>query len=223
MGNVAKVYTQLSLAVKFDTVLLPFDAVTLLRILEDSGYIILSDKLEKLVVPLGVRLDLKGVIARRGDAQIRLESDRQILGVHTPDTTMLQEEFELIESLVKKEFDLDIPTLARYYEFIAGYTVRADNNPLTMWRDHFEDTSLVKKFSKIMGTQVSPFGLRIAPSGADPNQNEFFDITIGPQVPSATSHHRVQVIYRSERNKTYEFVRKFEDLAESLLSAIEEG
>lgn len=221
MGTLAPKYRLLSLAVKYSSVLFPFDTVQFLRALSKQGFI-LPESIGP--VPLGTRLEVSGIVGRKGEISIRLDVVRQILGVHAPDVKTTLAEMDSLESLLKNEFDLDSSSLAQYYEFVVGFTMRAKKNPLQSWYTHFAQVPIIRKASEVIGTEASPFGLRLAPKGEVPNQANWFDIRIEPLVQSATDHHDIEVIFRrSRRDEVFAFVRKFDDVLGALLSLVEQG
>jgi hypothetical protein len=129
-----------------------------------------------------------------------------------------------LESLLKKEFDLDSSGLAQYYEFLASLSTRARKNPLTSWYCHFAQLPMIKTTSEVIGTEVAPFGVRLTPKGETPNQPNWLEIRIEPLVQSATDHHNIEVVFRrSRREEVFDFVRRFEDIVRALLSLVEQG
>jgi len=171
-----------------------------------------------------MRLEVSGIVGRKGGVSVRLDAVRQVLGVNAPDVKTALVEMDSLESLVKNEFDLDSSSLAQFYEFLAGLTIRAKKNPLEIWYTHFEQVPIIRKTSEVIGTEVSPFGIRLAPKGEVPNQANWFDIRTEPLVQSAIEHHDIEVIFRrSRRDEVSAFVRKFDDVLDALLSLVEQG
>ena len=168
-------------------------------------------------------MEISGIVGRKGEVSVRIDANRQILGVHAPDINSLTTEMDSIESLLKNEFDLDSSSLSHYYEFLAGLTIRAKGNPLESWPTHFIAVPILKKASAALGMEVSPFGVRLTPTGEVPNQVNWFEIRIEPLVGSAAHHHSIEVIFRhSQRNEVFAFVQKFEDVLGALMSLVEE-
>lgn len=221
MGILAPRYRHLSLVVKYNTVLFPFDTVQFLQALAKQGFI-LPESIGP--VSLGMRLEVSGIVGRKGGVSVRLDAVRQVLGVNAPDVKTALVEMDSLESLVKNEFDLDSSSLVQFYEFLAGLTIRAKKNPLESWYTHFEQVPIIRKTSEVIGTEVSPFGIRLAPKGEVPNQANWFDIRIEPLVQSATDHHDIEVVFRrSRRDEVFAFVRKFDDVLDAFLSLVEQG
>ncbi len=222
MGTLTPTYRQLSLAVKYSSVLFPFETLPFVKAIRQQGSFVTEGVMER-PVPFGARLEVSGTIGRKGEISVRVEADKQILAVQAPDTNSLTTEMDSIESLLKKEFDFDSSALAHYYEFLASLTLKAKGNPLERWPVHFKAVPILKKASKVLGMEVSPFGVRLAPRGELPNQPDWFEIRIEPLVRAPTYHHDVEVIFRhSRRNEVFSFVRKFEDILGSLMSLVEE-
>lgn len=221
MQALAPKYRRLSLAVKYGSVLFPFDHVQFLRALSKQGFT-LPESIGP--VPLGRRLEVSGIVGRKGEVSVRLDAERQVLAVEAPDVETSLVEMDSLESLLESEFDIDSPSLAHYYEFLAGLTVKAKKNPLESWYAHFAQVPMIGEASKVLGTEVSPFGIRLAPKGEVPNQPNWFEIRIEPLVRSATAYHHIEVVYRrSSRDEVFAFVRKFEDTLSAILTIVERG
>lgn len=212
-------YRQVSLAVKYNSVLFPFDPVQFLRALPKQGFV-LSEKIGP--VPLGARFDITGIVGRRGEVAIRLNTHRQILGVNALHPTAVLDEMDSVESLLKTEFDFDSTGLAQYYEFLGGLTVMAKGNPLESWHTHFAQVPIVNTFSEVLGTDVSLYGIRLSPKAEVPNQVNWFDIRIEPQILSATDRHSIEIVFRhAVRDEVFGFVRKLEETLRVFLSLVE--
>lgn len=221
MATLAPTYGQVFLSVKYTSVLFPFDTVQFLRVLSKQGFII-PESLGP--APFGSRIEVSGIVARKGEVSIRIDVDKQVVGVHAPDMTTLLEEMDSVESLLKKELDLDSSSLAYYYEFMVSLTVRAGSNPLESWYAHFAQAPVMKKFSEVLGTEVSPFGIRLAITKEVPNQSSWLDVRIEPLIQSPKNHYYVEAIFRRpRRDDVFAFVRKFEETLRALLLTVEQG
>jgi hypothetical protein len=214
-------YRLLSLAVKYHSVLFPFDVYPFLRELSQQGFI-LPEPLEP--VPLSSRFEVSGIVGRKEDIAVRLDTSRQVLGVYASSVNAALAGMDTLEALLKNELAFDSPGWAQYYEFLADLTIRTKKNPLESWQTHFAHTSIIEKFSEVLGGSVFPFGIRLAIVGETPNQVNWFDMRIEPSIQSATSHHFVEVIFRrSDRDKVIAFVRRFENILSQLFAQIEQS
>jgi hypothetical protein len=222
MGTLKATYRNLSLAVRYNSVLFPFDVTQFLRALSRQGFILPEELMQP--VPLGRRLDVSGFVARKGEIAVRIDTKRHIVAVNTIDVKTVVTEMDVVDSLLSDELDFDGSDLVQFYEFSAGLTTKAKRNPLDSWQTHFSQIPIINEFSKILGAEVSPLGLRLSESGQVPNQPDWFDIRIAPLIQSAENYHFVEVVFRnSQRDKVFDFARGFEDTLIALLSLVEQG
>ena len=222
MATLGVGYRQLSIAVKFSSVLFPFDTIQLLRTLSKQGFV-LPEQISRPVT-IGMRLEISGIVGRKGEVSVRVDEPRQVLGVSGPDTKSVLTEMDSLESTLKAELGFDSSSSAHYYEFLASLIMRANKNPLESWQSHFAQTPILRKISEVVGSEVSVFGLRVGSKGEVPNQANWFDIRIEPLVQSAKEHHSIEVVFRhSRRGEVIAFVRKFDDMLTAILSLVEKG
>jgi hypothetical protein len=222
MGTLKATYRNLSLAVKYSSVLFPFDVTQFLQALSRQNFVLPEELMQP--VPHGGRLKVSGRIARKGEVAIQVDTDRQVVAVNAADVKTVVTEMNAVDSLLSDELNFDSSDLVQYYEFLAGLTTKAKRNPLDSWHTHFSQVPIINEFSKILKTEVSPLGLRLSASGQVPNQPNWFDIRIVPLVQSAKNYHLIEVVFRnSHRDPVFDFARGFEDTLIALLSQVEQG
>jgi hypothetical protein len=221
MVTPAAKYRRLAIAVRYRSVLFPFDVFNFLRAVSKLGFILPPESIEP--APLGTRLEVTGTVARKGEVAVRLNTERQILQVEAQNPNAAVTEMASIESLLRDEFELDSSQLAEYYEFLASLNMRAKKNPLASWSAHFAELAIVQRFSEMVGREVCPFGVRLADKGGIPTQTDWFELRIEPLVQAPTTHHLVEVVFRRARgDEVLAFVRKFEDTLPALLGLVEQ-
>lgn len=214
-----------SLAVKYTSIFFPFDIAHMLKTLSRQGYFI-PEELEEaeLTRPLRARLEASGIVARKADIAIYISVDRRIVGVRSPSEEAAIAEMESLESLLADEFAFDSPAEAQYYEFLANFTIEAKQSPLESWEAHLGKVPLVREVSNLFGTELSPFGLRLAPPGTAPNQPDWFDIRIEPHVQSPDSRHHIEIVFRrTDRQEIVDFVQDLRERLEKVLSLLGGG
>lgn len=213
-------YSSLSLAIKYNCVLFPFDAAQFIRALPSDGYAL--SEAAPGQPPLGTRLEVNGVIGRKGNIALRLDMSRQILAVHAYTPKDVLSEMDRIELLLKREFSIENATLALYYEVLADLVVQARKNPLTQWSQQTEHVSIVQKAGEAFGTPVALWGVRFTPQGESPNQANWLDIRLQPSIHAPTGFHSVEVVFRrARREEVFAFLRKFEETLTSLVGFVE--
>lgn len=223
MSVLERNYGRLSLAVKYETVLFPFDVAQFLRALPRQGFF-LPESLEEatLAIPIRARIEPSGIVAKKGEITVRLDVDRRVLGVLSLDPEATLTEMESLESLLRDELGFDSPTVAQYYEFLGSVSIHAQRSPLESWTAHLAQVPVVEQASKLIGTEVSPFGLRLAPAGGVPNQLDWFDIRIEPRVQAPTEYHYADMVFRHPaRDRVFAFVGNLDHLLEELVSLVE--
>jgi hypothetical protein len=223
MSPITPQYFTVSLAVKYGSVLFPFDIGKFVLALSREGFL-LPESLEDtiLALPLRRRLGLSGIVARKPDLAVRVDQEAQVVAIHAVDARAALREMEAVEVLLKEQFAVVSQSLAQYYEFMASMTVRAGVDPSEAWTALLSQTSVVEEASKVLRKDLSPFGLRLVPKGSVPNQTDWFDIRIEPEMHAPDSYHYIDVIYRnSDRADVFAFVRNLEKAVKALVSIVE--
>ena len=78
------------------------------------------------------------------------------------------------------------------------------------------------RFGAVLGENLSSFSVRLTPKDAIPNNENWFDIAIEPDLLNEKLYH-VGVMFRSpDATKTETFVRDLENILLKLLQIIEE-
>jgi hypothetical protein len=216
-------YSRVALVVRYGSVLFPFDALAFAMSLSKLDFF-LPERLDEAIasLPFGARLEPSGTIARKSDTIVRLNTDRQTLGVYATAPQQCLHQMEAIESLLEEELAVDSSAHAVFYEFLADLTVAADSSPVERWGSLLASMPLIQQVSGLLGVDTCPFGLRLVPKGSVPNQEDWFDIRIEPQVQSPHERYYVNVVYRkASRETVFGFARSFGQTLERLLDLVE--
>lgn len=212
-------YRQLTLIVKYNVVIFPFDIFLFLNALPSLGFVLTDPD-----TPISVKSEISPFPARKGDIAVRIDPNRKLFGIHATNVESVLEEMDKLESWLNEKFQVDGSKLAEYYETIASLTVKATKNPLECWSTHLKQDPILTKFSDILGTEVAPFGLRLSPKGEGPNQTNWFEIRVEPDVEMAANHHHVSVIYRrSNKEEVISFVAKLDEVIGNFIELVEQG
>jgi len=205
-------------SIRFNFLLFPFNIVELVEQLAKAGYTLTIPPPPKITAK-NIRLSAKGNIAQKGDAIIDLDDERGVLGSTSSSPVFTLESFNEVLQLIEDNLDVDLDEVAAFYELIAHVSIETDKNPLEKMEQISEKSKHIKQFDKILHENISDYTLRLVPRGRVPNQTEWFDITIEPDVIKATSNYRVSVIYRSkDKAKVQNFTQ---DLIQNLTSIID--
>jgi hypothetical protein len=206
---------------RYNTAFFPFDVVSLLRALARQGFV-LPDSLSPLPVGLGGRIELNGVIARKAEVGIRMDSDKIYLGVVANEPKTALAELKMLEETLQQESYADTKDQIAFYEALVTATVRTGQNPLVSWERAAHEISLVRELSGIFRSPLVPFGLRLAGQGEVPTSHDWVDIRIEPFVQSATTHHSVEAVFRRrEREPVVSFVQRCDDIITGMIATVE--
>lgn len=209
-----------SYAMTYDTVLFPFDVARLLSLLPKVGYV-LAEQVQTMPPSAGT-LNVEGGIARRLDTVLQINSDRRTVGVTSTSVAQSLEGLTQIETLLRDELGVDSREISAFYEFMADVHVEASKSPLEAWQRHLAGTSIVTELSSVLGAEASAYGLRVVPSGSIPNQRDWFDIRIEPQVLSPHKLHHINVVFRDQQpDKVEAFIREFDEMVGRLVALVE--
>lgn len=193
------------LSVRYRTVLFPFDPTGLFRLLPTLGYV-LTEGIPTSVSPRqGV--DVKGVVARKLDTSLSLNTDKQMLTVSSPELDTCLDEMDRIESAIGEELGIDSDSLSLFYELLAELQVRSPASPVEALSAQLESVPLVQALSCALGEDLQGFGLRLS-SGAEPNAANWVDIQISPEIRAPQDSFTVNVVFRNvDRKEVFEFGR----------------
>lgn len=218
-------YVRAALSVRYASVIFPFDIVAFLKAISRHGYLLPEPLLRAVLsLPAGARLEPSGVVATRGEVAVALNTERQTLVLHGPEPQEALGQMHWTEELLNDQLGFDSPSLAQFYEFTAGVSIKATKNPLDSWKLHMGQLPFVQHASEIVGTNVAPFGLRLFADGHSPTEAQWFDIRIEPQVQNPATHHYVEIVFRHPaRDELFDFVRGLDDTLRKLLSLLEGG
>ncbi len=211
-------YRSLVFSVRFETVIYPFDTYEFLLALESLGYI----PPETPEQPVGGRLEIKGIVGRKGGTSVRINPEKMVLGVGAQAIDDLLIEFEAVEKLLGTEFQFDSDEASLFYELITSASIRSENSPLESWARRGNDIGFLNSLSDALGVKVAPFGMRLSPATESPNQNDWFEFRLEPAVSSPEDTHWLEVVYRSaNRDAAMAFVKNLDALVDSVLKVVE--
>jgi len=91
--------------------------------------------------------------------------------------------------------------------------------------EEFHESKFLYNYSKeieILGEATSGFTLKLVPQLRTPNQSEWFEIMIEPDVVKPTSIYRISVVYRSkDKSKVEKFTQDMMQILMGIIDIIE--
>jgi len=212
--------TNVRVAIRCNYLIFPVEGWDLLATLAKAGYAILGPLPSR--PPRGVRIGYAGGLARKAENIIDGNDERGFLGVSGPSFASAMRGLEELLQLIKTNMGIDLTEKSRFYEIIGHLDIETDKSPLERLGRAMGNEEISKTFNSIFGYSPSYFSLRLVPQGKVPNQEEWFDITIEPDLIKAMSRYNVSVVFRSaDKSKVQAFGQDLEARILSLIDTIE--
>lgn len=215
-------FVQLSLSVRWNTILLPFEQRKFTSILEDEGYIL--D--ERLTEPssFGSYPEFSGTIARKGITSLTMDTRRLILGLHAKTGQSLTEDLGFIEDILKSGVSFDSPQYASFYEVLANALVWTEQDALAVLRKAGASSPFASRFSETTRIGASSnVSLRLVPTDGETHSERWWEFQIELSPRSPHNCYRVQIVYRSpERSKVTDLTKDIERFIQTSIELLEE-
>ena len=186
---------------RLNDVLFPVDASELAEALAHVGY-----SIQPKIPPARARMRISfaGDIARKNGITIDGNSDRGILGVTAKSYDSAIATYDELRAIINNELKINIEERSRFFEIIAEYKFDSIKNPLESIRKAFSKTRTLEDISNAFEHKLSMYSLRLVLEGKIPNQEEWLDITIEPDIIKPDSTYNIQVIFRSSQKRIVE-------------------
>jgi len=203
--------------VRFNYVIFPIDFRELRHALAKNGYELSS--IERIPPP-PARISFGGDIARKQQTMVVVETDSGEIGVVGRSLQEAKDSFKELTDVVKSELGISLHENVRFYWFVVHYKIDTGKTPCNEIAKA-ENKDYISRFKQVLGEDISLFSIRLYPKGAIPNQENWFDIAIEPDIMNERFYH-VGVVFRSsEKGKTETFLKDLEDILLKLIGIIE--
>jgi hypothetical protein len=208
-------WISLQLIERFMNVLFPIEISVLLRLLPTLGYIVPNKRLKGVIEP-GEALAVKGNI------ELLLSPENKTLGVEGRDISETISGFNELRTFWVDKLNPEPPAETHYVEIVANGIVKSSENPSKTINHFWAGFDRLQRLNKIIGFDVSNFGLHLVTNKMEPNNPEWFDISIQPQIVSSANHYYVNVIWRTkDLNQALENFKNLSDILGKLVHEIE--
>jgi len=184
-------WVSLRLVERFMNVLYPIDIPMLLRLLPNIGYVVPKKSL-KGIAELGEALAIKG------NVELIMNQDNKTLGVEGREVSEVVDGFNELRNFWMEQLNPSPSAETHYIELGGEGIIKSHNNPTVVFGEFWARLEMMQKLSRIVGFDVVNFGLRLVPQNIDPNNTEWFDLRIQPQVISSANHYYVNIVWRSK-------------------------
>lgn len=205
--------------VRLEYVIFPLEFRELRDVLARNGYEL--KLLPAPIPPRPSRISYSGEIARKGEYIVNIDSNLGTVAIASKSIGMTIAAFEELTKIMKEGLGIDLNENVSYFEIMVYYNIDTGKKPVQEIDRVIEVNPYFSKFNKIVGEPTSLFSIRLIPKGKIPNQEEWFDISIEPDILKSEVYH-IGVIYRSsKREKTLDFASNLEKTIVNLVKAIE--
>ncbi len=170
----------------------------------------------------GPRTYIDGYIAIKNECLIETNNEMKLLAVEGTDNEKITQIMEDLVAMSQKDFSINLDTDLDYMELTANYIVTTDKNPLDVF--HKFKSGPFDKFSELLGSDSTLFGIRLVPNNLSPSSRYWYDVQVQPRLTKSDKEYYVSIIYRSEdRGKVMDFSQKINDTVSSIITFIEES
>lgn len=213
------VFSRLSLSVRWSTVLLPFEQVRLLPLLETEGYVVGR----QLSTPgLLAEAEASGEIGRKGGSVLRLNLDRLTLSLDSSSPESLVAEFDLVEEMLGRGLGFNSSEHAHFYELLVNAIVSLDRSAIDLMRSTSLSPDLCKPLSVVFGTaSLRNVALKLVSPDGTAHGPDWREFLIEPSF-RGQGGLRVNTVYRSvERGPVVALAASIKDVVLRAVGVLE--
>ncbi len=197
----------------------PVDIRDLRPTLARNGY-----ELTRLPTPLAprqLRIGGGGVIARKGGFSLNFDAENRSLGLSGDSSDNIIKAFDELTAMVRNELKTDLASHVRYYEILGYYRVFTSKIPSEQFSAVSEGVELFETIAEIVGTSVSTFGIRVVPKGGLPNNDDWFDISVEPEIIQPDRYFCGVVCRNKNRNIVEQWASNDKKYLNQIIGALE--
>ncbi len=188
---------RITVGVNLDKVLFPITFIELISTLEKIGYTI--NRGVPFPRPIG-RFIGSGQIARKGHISVSIDGGDKSITVVGNELSDTIEEFDSILKTLLTDYSIDLDEIHNFYQFVAKYEYKTNKDAFSVISGSCDYPKL-KEVAKILETPLRTFAIRLASTDCVPNDKNWFDIQINPDI-NRNDGYAIEIVYRNE-NKEY--------------------
>ena len=189
----------LHLSVRYNTLHFPVDPAELARIIPHAGYVVTEEEI--LSAPFGARVSFSGRLAKKGDVELRMNTERAVLAIRGNHADSVRSEFAWLEGVLQQEFGFDSAAAGWFYELLSDIIVESSSDPMKVMARHSQGIPVLERASKLLDFPVSNYTLRMFRAGQEPGGLNWTEIRIEPYVPDASRRFFINVVFRNEKRE----------------------
>ncbi len=213
-----------SFTARFNYVLFPFTSAELMFSLNQMnlGYQLLPPP-PRGNIPIGVKADWGGPIAKKGNTVITVDSLPQILGVEGSSPEEVSDVYSEMEEIVKNTLAKDLDSHLFFYELVLNYSVQSKKSPISLIRKIKPENNLYTKIGTIFGEEIASFSLHLS-STTEIEDSHWFDLRIQPVTTKSNTTFDIVAVYRDkDKSKVDKFTKNVEDYLEKIILELDKS
>jgi len=189
--DVQIVWQRVTLIERFSSVLYPLDLPELLRQIPTIGYVVSEPSARGIA---------EGVMpsASKGDVTLIINEGNKTLGVAARDPGTALQSYEELRCFYIEHLDPSPGLKSHYHELQAVGWAKSGQDPVRTCSRFWSNHAGLKGIGDVLGETITNFGIHLVPSDRDPNQSDWFHITVEPSVTSGSKRYRFNWIWREQ-------------------------
>ena len=188
-------YTRLHLAVRWSTILLPFEQARFLSLLPGEGYVVSPEVAEGLRGFTAAAAS--GRVARKGKTALDMDVDKATLGIEASEPGSLISDFEEIEMLLESQLGFGSREHAHFYELLASGLITVNRPALDLMRSLELSASVTEPLSAAFGLgRLRDVSIKLVQEQGTALSPNWCEVQIDPSFRS-DDQLRFNIVYRS--------------------------
>jgi hypothetical protein len=208
----------ISLAIVTNDVFFPIDIRDFREVLAKNGYQI--EPLTKSLPPRPAHFQASGYFARKNEFVVNIETINNQLGLEGSSSERIVEAFNELIDIVEKQIQVNLKSNVKFYESIGSYGIQATESAIKQFGLLTNMIIFNQKIENILSIPTQLFGLKFCPKNAMPNQIEWFNIDVYPDVLQPNKF-ACNVVFRSkEKDKVDKWVSQDKELIKNIIEVM---
>jgi hypothetical protein len=213
---------RMSLLVRWRTILFPFEQSQLIKQLPENGYV-LTDEIRNRIPSYGARVEVTGVVARKGDVSLIFDTSRPGFQIEGADNESMVDELDILEGMISDSFNVESESIARFYEVDAQALIRSRKSPIEVVRLYGADAGKFEQIGDIIGIETGAYGFKISSMMSQPSDEDWFEMLLEPNSRSPhTDYFAYLILRKNNRMKVTDIARRIKLVFQQVIERLEQ-
>ena len=213
------VFSRFRLSIRLQSIFFPAQATEMTRQLAASGFEIVVPGDELMQGLGGARVEMTGRVAIKDGSLVDLNMEKGIIGLNGIRADRTEADFALVEAAAAGLFD--VYEAVWFYETIINGTAFAGEDATAIVGRLPGRVPILAAAGKIWGEELTSYGLRLTSVGRKPNQEEWTDIKMEPDIRRGDLFVFEGVRRSREKERVLEFMRNFAERLQGTLAIMQ--